>query len=122
MKFGITKREKLALVAHIVSKPTANIEDGENRLTAWADLGVTDLASEFTAAAAGLGAGPQAAPWADHAKLHLVDLQTASVRYLLKKLEGEVPGVWSDVLRGLQRRLMRLEAGAYELPKELRDK
>lgn len=116
MKFAITKRETLALVAFAIAKPTANIADGEARIVAWEDLRATELAAGVADAAAVGVPAPNPKPWLDNTKPTVVDLQQASLRFLLKVLEGEIPGVFSDLLRGLQRRLLRLEAGTYVPP------
>jgi hypothetical protein len=120
MKFGITKREKLAAVAFLNAKPTANQDERDTRLSAWDDLGVVELAAALNEAATMGQAAPDAKPWLDNAHPVLVDLQDGTLRFLLKGLSGEIPGAWSDILGLLQRRLLRLEAKTYELPKELR--
>lgn len=117
MKFAITQFEKLTLVQFLVSRPTQNIDQGEARGALWDDLGVKDMARETARAVAVGTKGPDASPWLDDKKLHLVDIQKDALHFALEQLKGEVPGLFSDTLRPLQRRLLRLEAGSYELPK-----
>jgi len=120
MKFHVTKREQLAITAFLVPKPTANLEQAHVRMSAWDELDVKELAFQVAETASMPGAGIEAKPWMDNRTPILVDLSAAVVDWLLKGLEGEIPGVVSEVLRPMQDRLIALRDKNYKLPQELR--
>lgn len=119
MKCHVTKREQLALTTFLVPKPTANLEQGHLRMTAWDELGIRELAYDIAEMAAGVGTPFDHKPWIDRTPI-LVNLSAPVVDWLLKQLDCEIPGAFSEVLRGLQDRLISLRDKNYKLPKELR--
>ena len=118
MKVHVTKREVLALTTFLVPKPTPNLEQAHVRMSVWDALGAKELAYDISETAS-VNVSFDARAWLDKTPL-VVDLPAAALDYVLKHLEGEVPGVFSEVLRPLQDRLISLRDKTYKLPQELR--
>lgn len=120
MKFGITRFEQIAATSHLVGLPSPNPEHGRKRLRAWDELEVADLADRLATMAAGFGGEIMIADWADKKTMHLVDLNTDVVDFLIVGMSDKVGGAWADTLSRLRERLQRLRDKTYELPAELR--
>lgn len=118
MKCHVTKRELLAIATFIVPKPTVNLEQAHVRMTAWDELGMRGLAYDVSEMVA-VNASLDVKPWLDRAPI-LVDLTAPVVDFLLKQMEGEMPGAFTEVLRPVQDRLVALRDKNYKLPPELR--
>lgn len=118
MKMHVSRRELLALTSFVVPKPTANLEQAHVRMSAWDELGCADLAYEI-AELASINKGFDPSAWLDR-KPQAVDVTVPVVDFLLKQMEGEMPGAFSEVLRPLQDRLISVRDKTYKLPPSLR--
>lgn len=118
MKCHVSKRELLALCSFVVPKPTQNLEQAHIRMGAWEALGCVELAGRV-ADLATFNSPIDPTPWVDRAPF-LVDLSVPIVDFLLRQLDGEVPGIFSEVLRPLQDRLISVRDKTYKVPQELR--
>jgi hypothetical protein len=118
MKCHVTKRELLAVATFMVPKPTANLEQAHVRTQAWDELGMRDLALDI-AEMVSVQTPFDPKPWVSKTP-QLVDLTPPVVDFLLKQMEGEIPGMFTEVLRPFQDRLVSLRDKTYKLPQELR--
>lgn len=118
MKCHVSKRELLALTAFIVPKPTPNLEQAHVRMTAWDELGAKELALEVSENVS-VNTPFDIKPWLDRSA-KVIDVSSSTVDFLLKSMEGEIPGVFTEVLRPFQDRLISVRDKTYKVPPELR--
>jgi hypothetical protein len=107
MKFTATKRELLSLCFHVIgSQRQWTPEQSAQRLKAWDELGVRDLALDLSdmLAVQGMGLNPGSA-WMDRKAEMEADITIGTLTFLIAQLKTPIATEHVDHLLGLRDRL-----------------
>lgn len=126
MKFAIRPEDKLALVISLVPHTVQGAERQDTRIETWDRLGVRSFARLFSQRLQKAVPGTPVSfsdeelkPFTGK-KSVVVDLEAASVQFLIDEIGVGVPGIFQDQLTELRHELKALSDKKYELPKDLR--